>query len=124
MRAKPRALSHHLHLLRSRYISLMNAPRVDMLHARRYFPPSQSVIHRRARRPFVVDLSTYSIPFLIFIAEVCALTVSTLRIIFVSRGHKFLAPLLGFFEIMIWLFAIGETMRNLDNWACFIAFAL
>jgi uncharacterized protein YebE (UPF0316 family) len=71
-----------------------------------------------------VDLSTYSIPFLIFIAEVCALTVSTLRIIFVSRGHKFLAPLLGFFEIMIWLFAIGETMRNLDNWACFIAFAL
>jgi len=71
-----------------------------------------------------VDLPTFAIPFLIFLAEVCALTVSTLRIIFVSRGHKILAPLLGFFEIMIWLFAIGETMRNLDNWVCFIAFAL
>lgn len=71
-----------------------------------------------------MDLSTLTIPLLIFLAEVCALTVSTLRIIFVSRGHKFLAPLLGFFEIMIWLFAIGETMRNLDNWACFLAFAL
>lgn len=47
-----------------------------------------------------------------------------MRIIFVARGHKFLAPLLGFFEIMIWLFAIGETMRNLDDWTCFIAFAL
>ena len=71
-----------------------------------------------------MDLSTFTIPLLIFAAEVCALTVSTLRIIFVARGHKFLAPVLGFFEIMIWLFAIGETMRNLDNWACFIAFAL
>jgi uncharacterized protein YebE (UPF0316 family) len=71
-----------------------------------------------------VELSTFAIPFLIFSAEVSALTVSTLRIIFVARGHKFLAPVLGFFEIMIWLVAIGETMRNLDNWACIFAFAL
>lgn len=71
-----------------------------------------------------MDVSTLLIPLLIFLAEVCALTVSTLRIIFVARGHKYLAPVLGFFEIMIWLFAIGETMRNLDNWACFLAFAL
>lgn len=71
-----------------------------------------------------MEHSTWTTPLLIFFAEVCALTVSTLRIIFVARGHKFLAPLLGFFEIVIWLFAIGETMRNLDNWTCFIAFAL
>jgi len=71
-----------------------------------------------------VEMATFAIPLLIFVAEVCALTVSTLRIIFVARGNKYIAPLLGFFEIMIWLFAIGETMRNLDNWACFIAFAL
>jgi uncharacterized protein YebE (UPF0316 family) len=71
-----------------------------------------------------VENSTFTTPLLIFFAEVCALTASTMRIIFVARGHKFLAPLLGFFEIMIWLFAIGETMRNLDNWTCFIAFAL
>jgi uncharacterized protein YebE (UPF0316 family) len=72
----------------------------------------------------VSELPEYLIPVLIFAAEVCVVTVGTLRIIFVSRGQKILAPLLGFFEILIWLFAIGQTMQNLNNVACFLAFAL
>lgn len=60
----------------------------------------------------------------IFFAEMLVVTIGTLRIIFVSRGHKVLAPVLGFFEILIWLFAISQTMQNLDNIACFLAFAL
>jgi uncharacterized protein YebE (UPF0316 family) len=61
---------------------------------------------------------------LIFLAEVCVVTLGTLRIIFVARGHKLLAPLLGFFEVTTWLFAIGQTMQNLGEPACFLAFAL
>ncbi len=70
----------------------------------------------------------------IFLAEVSVVTVGTLRIIFVSRGHKFLAPVLGFFEVSIWLFAITQTMRSLNSksceqwdladWSGFMAFAL
>jgi uncharacterized protein YebE (UPF0316 family) len=64
-----------------------------------------------------------TLPLLIFLAELSVVTISTLRIIFVSRGMKVLAPILGFFEISIWLFAIGQIMRNLNNLSCFVAFA-
>lgn len=63
------------------------------------------------------------LPLLIFFAELTVVTISTVRIIFVSRGHKFLAPILGFFEITIWLFAIGQIMQNLSDLGCYIGFA-
>jgi uncharacterized protein YebE (UPF0316 family) len=66
----------------------------------------------------------FVLPFLIFVAEVCVVTLSTVRIIFVSRGQKILAPILGFFEVFIWLLAISQVMQNLSDWSCFIAFAL
>lgn len=69
-------------------------------------------------------MNPWFVPLLILIAEMLVVTLGTLRIIFIARGHKVLAPLLGFFEIMIWLFAIGKTMQNLDDVACFLAFAL
>lgn len=64
-----------------------------------------------------------SLPLYIFAAEVCVVTLSTMRTIFVARGMKFLAPLLGAFEVSIWLFAIGEVMKNLSDWRCSAAFA-
>jgi uncharacterized protein YebE (UPF0316 family) len=63
------------------------------------------------------------LPLVIFVAELCVVTISTVRIIFVARGMKFLAPLLGFFEVLTWLFAITQIMQNLSNSACFFAFA-
>lgn len=67
--------------------------------------------------------SSGSLPLYIFIAEVCVVTISTMRTIFVARGMKYLAPLLGLFEVSIWLFAIGEVMKNLGDWRCSAAFA-
>lgn len=64
------------------------------------------------------------LPLGIFCAELTVVTLSTIRIIFVSRGQKTLAALLGFFEILLWLFAIGQIMKNLDSPPCHIAFAL
>lgn len=72
----------------------------------------------------MTDIPDYLIPLVIFVAEMCVVTLGTLRIIFIARGQRVLAPLLGFFEILTWLFAIGQTMQNLDNVACFLAFAL
>jgi uncharacterized protein YebE (UPF0316 family) len=40
----------------------------------------------------------------------------------VSRGEKVIAPLLGFFEVIIWLLAIGQIMQNLSNWVCYLAY--
>ena len=63
------------------------------------------------------------LPFLVFFAELCVVTLSTLRIIFIARGNKMLPPVLGFFEISIWLFAIGKVVQNLSDPGCFLGFA-
>ena len=64
-----------------------------------------------------------TLPLLVFFAETCVVTLSTVRTIFVARGWKSLAPILGFFEVSIWLFAISQVMQNLTSPGCFIAFA-
>ncbi|KKL44894.1 hypothetical protein LCGC14_2361130 [marine sediment metagenome] len=63
------------------------------------------------------------LPLLIFLARVADVSIGTVRLIFISRGLKYLAPLVGFFEILIWLLAIGQIMKNLSNPACYIAYA-
>ncbi|MDD3642013.1 MAG: DUF2179 domain-containing protein [Candidatus Krumholzibacteria bacterium] len=62
------------------------------------------------------------LPLLIFTARIVDVSMQTVRIVFVSRGHRVLAPLIGFFEVMIWLAAIGQIMRNLDNVLCYVAY--
>jgi uncharacterized protein YebE (UPF0316 family) len=62
------------------------------------------------------------LPSLIFLARIVDVSMQTVRIVFVSRGNRLLAPLLGFFEVMIWLAAIGQIMRNLDNVLCYVAY--
>lgn len=63
------------------------------------------------------------LPFLIFLARVIDVTMGTIRVIFVSRGLKYLAALVGFFEILIWLLAIGQIMKNLSSPVCYLAYA-
>ena len=63
------------------------------------------------------------LPVLIFISRVADVTIGTIRIIFVSKGMKLIAPVLGFFEVFIWLLAISSIMQNLDNYLNYIAYA-
>jgi uncharacterized protein YebE (UPF0316 family) len=62
------------------------------------------------------------LPLLIFFARICDVTLQTLRIVFVSKGLKHLAPLVGFFEVTIWLLAIRAVLGNLNNFVCFFAY--
>jgi len=62
-------------------------------------------------------------PILIFFSRVCDVTIGTIRIIFVSRSKRLLAPILGFFEVLIWIIAITQIMQNLNNWFYYIAYA-
>jgi uncharacterized protein YebE (UPF0316 family) len=62
------------------------------------------------------------LPLLIFFARIMDVSIGTLRLIFVSKGYKFYAPLLGFFEVIVWLLAIGQIMQHLDNFLCYIAY--
>lgn len=65
----------------------------------------------------------FLLPLLIFIARIADVSIGTVRVIFVARGLKYVAPIIGFFEMLIWLLAIGQIMKNLSNPACYIAYA-
>ena len=78
----------------------------------------------------MIDLITHDsplftwvvLPVLIFLARIMDQSIGTMRLIFVSKGMKYLAPFLGFFEVIIWLLAVGQIMQHLDNWLCYIAY--
>jgi len=63
------------------------------------------------------------LPLFIFFMRVIDVSMGTIRVIFISKGFKFVSSLIGFFEIMVWLLAIRQIMTNLDNWICFFAYA-
>jgi uncharacterized protein YebE (UPF0316 family) len=63
------------------------------------------------------------LPILIGLAEMAVVTLDTLRTIFIARGVKLLAALLGLVEVTIWLFAISQVMQNLSNVWCFLGYA-
>lgn len=70
------------------------------------------------------SLFTYLVlPVLIVLARICDVTIGTLRIIVLSRGHGYLAPLLGFFEVLIWITVTAKIIQNLHNPVCYVAYA-
>lgn len=64
------------------------------------------------------------IPLLIFLARVIDVTIGTIRVIFLTRGRKYLAGIMGFFESLIWIVAVSQVMHNLTNWLTYLAFSL
>lgn len=69
------------------------------------------------------DLFAYVIlPIMIFCARIVDVTMGTIRVIFISKGVRYLAPVIGFFEVIIWLLAIGQVMNNLTNAVSYIAY--
>lgn len=52
---------------------------------------------------------------LIFALRVSDMTLDTLRVLFVMRGKKRIAWILGFFQSAIFVLAIGRVLTQLDN---------
>jgi uncharacterized protein YebE (UPF0316 family) len=62
------------------------------------------------------------LPLLIFFFRICDVSLGTIRVIFIAKGLKYIAPIIGFFEVIIWLIAIGQVMNNVTNVASYIAY--
>jgi uncharacterized protein YebE (UPF0316 family) len=76
--------------------------------------------------PLIITPEVFSLvilPILIFIARIADVTMATIRIIFISKGIKLLAPLVGFFEVLIWIIAVSQIMQNVSNVFNYIAYA-
>ena len=65
----------------------------------------------------------FIMPFVIFCARVTDVSINTLRIMFVMNGKKNIAPILGFFESLIWLLAIGQIFQNVNNPMSYVGYA-
>lgn len=66
---------------------------------------------------------TWLLPVVIFFARITDVTIGTIRIIMLSKGMKVLAPILGFFEVLIWILVIGKIMQHATGYVSYIAYA-
>ncbi|MFH1686418.1 MAG: DUF5698 domain-containing protein [bacterium] len=60
---------------------------------------------------------------MIFFARVVDVTLGTIRIIMVARGDRWVAVVLGFFEVLIWLAVIGQIMNHLTGIQHYLGYA-
>jgi uncharacterized protein YebE (UPF0316 family) len=63
-------------------------------------------------------------PVFIFCARVTDVSIGTMRTIFVVRGYRFFAAVLGFFEVTIWIVAVSGVIGNLHRWQNVVAYGL
>lgn len=65
----------------------------------------------------------FILPLIIFCSRICDVSLGTLRHVFAVRGLKNITPVLGFFEVLIWIIVVKQVMNNANNWVCYIAWA-
>jgi uncharacterized protein YebE (UPF0316 family) len=54
-------------------------------------------------------------PLVIFGLRIIDVSLSTTRMLLAVRGQRALVPVIGFFEVMIWLFAAGSAIQYLNS---------
>ena len=67
--------------------------------------------------------SWITLPLIIFFSRVCDVSLGTIRHVFISKGFRKIVPILGFFEVLIWIVVVAQVMKNLNNVACYLAWA-
>jgi uncharacterized protein YebE (UPF0316 family) len=54
-------------------------------------------------------------PLLIFSLRICDVSLALLRTLLAVRNVRIAVPIIGFFEVLIWIFAVGAAIRNLNS---------
>jgi len=52
---------------------------------------------------------------LIFFAKIVEVSLTTVRIVLITRGEKFYGSVIGFFEVLIWLYVIGTMLVGINE---------
>lgn len=69
------------------------------------------------------EIGVFEGALLIFLARICDVSLGTIRIVLLARGHRIEASLIGFFESLIWILVTASIIRNLANPVFYVAFA-
>ncbi|MDD2375630.1 MAG: DUF5698 domain-containing protein [Eubacteriales bacterium] len=70
-----------------------------------------------------LDSYPWLLPIIIFFGRILDVSFGTLRIIFVSKGEKYKAPIIGFFEVLIWIVVISEIFSRANSMLSYISYA-
>ncbi|NLE33117.1 MAG: DUF2179 domain-containing protein [Bacteroidales bacterium] len=70
-----------------------------------------------------LDVYPWLLPIIIFFGRILDVTLGTLRIIFVSKGQKYLAPVMGFFEVFIWVLIISQILSRANDLLAYLTYA-
>jgi len=60
---------------------------------------------------------------LIFCLRIVDVSCDTMRVLFTIRGRRAIAGMLGFFQALIWIFAVGTAIQHLDSWWHILGYA-
>ena len=60
---------------------------------------------------------------LIFCLRIVDVSCDTMRVLFAIRGRRGIAAALGFFQALIWIFAVGTAIKYLDSWIHVLGYA-
>ncbi|MDR2385473.1 MAG: DUF5698 domain-containing protein [Tannerella sp.] len=71
----------------------------------------------------IFDAYPYLLPIVIFFGRICDVTLGTLRIIFVSKGERYKAPIVGFFEVFIWVVIISQIFTHANSLLHYVSYA-
>ncbi len=70
-----------------------------------------------------LDTYPWLLPVIIFFGRVLDVSLGTLRIIFVSKGEKYKAPLIGFVEVFIWVVVISQILARANDLVSYFSYA-
>ncbi len=74
----------------------------------------------------LADIDYYKwigLPLIIFISRIGDVSLGTLRHVFISKGYKKIVPILGFFEVLIWIVVVKQIMNNVGSVVSYFAWA-
>jgi uncharacterized protein YebE (UPF0316 family) len=71
----------------------------------------------------LAGLDPWLVALLIFGLRICDMAMDTIRVLFVVRGRRLLAWVLGFMQSLIFVIAISSVLANLDAWINILAYA-
>ncbi len=54
-------------------------------------------------------------PILIFCLRIVDVSLATIRVLLAVRNNRMAVPVLGFFEVTVWIVAVGSAIRNLES---------
>ncbi|MBU3129233.1 DUF5698 domain-containing protein [Clostridium tagluense] len=52
---------------------------------------------------------------LIFFAKIIEVSLTTVRVVLITRGEKFYGAIIGFFEVLIWLYVISTVLVGISK---------